>query len=126
LIINEKEIRHEMRDKNTNLISLMKRLSREKKIRNLIVTKGGDGSILYNYKKNKIFYADAYANNIVDKIGAGDTMLSLIGPCLKLKIDIDVTLLISSLAAAHSVENIGNKNSIQKISILKTLENILK
>ena len=115
-----------MRDKNTKLITLMKKLSKEKKIQNLIVTLGGNGSILYNYKKNKIFHADAYAKNIVDKIGAGDTMLSLIAPCLKSKIDIELSLLISSLAAAHSVENIGNKNSIKKIDILKNLENILK
>ena len=114
LIINEKEIRHEMRDKNTKLILLMKKLSKEKKIQNLIVTLGGSGSILYNFKKNKFFYADAYAKNIKDKIGAGDTMLSLIAPCLSSKIDIDVSLLISSLAAAHSVESIGNKNSIKK------------
>ncbi len=126
LIINKKELRHEMRDKNTKLITLMKKLSKEKKIQNLIVTLGGNGSILYNYKKNKIFHADAYAKNIVDKIGAGDTMLSLIAPCLKSKIDIELSLLISSLAAAYSVENIGNKNSIKKIDILKNLENILK
>ena len=53
-------------------------------------------------------------------------MLSLIGPCLKSKINSDIALLISSLAAAHSIETIGNKHSISKIKILKTLENILK
>lgn len=126
LIINEKEIRHEMRDKINKLEFLMIKLSKEKMIKNLIVTLGGKGSVLYNRKKNKYFYIDAYANNIVDKIGAGDTMLSLIGPCLKSKIDSDTSLLISSLAAAQSVETIGNKNSLNKIKILKTLENILK
>ena len=126
LIINEKEIRHEMRDKISKLEFLMTKLSKEKIINNLIVTLGGKGSVLYNRKKNKYFYIDAYANKIVDKIGAGDTMLSLIGPCLKSKIDSDTSLLISSLAAAQSVETIGNKNSLNKIKILKTLENILK
>jgi rfaE bifunctional protein kinase chain/domain/rfaE bifunctional protein nucleotidyltransferase chain/domain len=126
LIINEKEIRHEMRDKINKLEFLMIKLSKEKMIKNLIVTLGGKGSVLYNRKKNKYFYIDAYANNIVDKVGAGDTMLSLIGPCLKSKIDSDTSLLISSLAAAQSVETIGNKNSLNKIKILKTLENILK
>ena len=126
LIINEKEIRHEMRDKINSVRTLMKNLSKEKNIKNLIVTRGGKGSILLNKQKNKFFYADAYATNIVDKIGAGDTMLSLIGPCLKSKIDFDTSLLISSLAAAQSVENYGNKTSIKKLDILKTLENILK
>ena len=104
----------------------MKNLSKEKKIDNLIVTRGGKGSIMFNRKKNKFSSSDAYATNIIDKIGAGDTMLALIAMCLKSKMDDDISLLISSLAAAKSIENYGNETSIKKIEILKTLENILK
>ena len=126
LIINEKEIRHEMRDQITDVKILIKKLSGHKNINNLIVTRGGKGSILYNKRKNKFFYCDGYATNITDKIGAGDTMLSIIAPCIKSNIDNDISLLISSLAAAQSIENFGNKYSIKKMSILKSLENILK
>jgi len=126
LIINEKEIRHEMRDKISKLEILMKNLSLGKNIKNLIVTKGEKGSILYNKKNNKYYYADAFAKKVIDKVGAGDTMLALVGPCLNYKIDYETTLLIGSLAAAQSVETIGNKSPINKIKILKTLENILK
>ena len=115
-----------MRDKISKLEVLMSNLSKEKNITNLIVTLGGRGSVLYNKNKNKYFYIDAYANKIIDKVGAGDTMLSLIAPCLKLNINSHVSLLVSSLAAAHSVETIGNKHTISKLKILKTLENILK
>ena len=115
-----------MRDKISKLENLMKKLSIDKNIKNLIVTKGESGSILYNKKINKFFYADAFARKVVDKIGAGDTMLSLIGPCLKTKVDYETTLLIGSLAAAYSVETIGNKDTIDKINFLKTLDNILK
>ena len=115
-----------MRDKIGKLENLMKKLSIDKNIKNLIVTKGESGSILYNKKINKYFYADAFAKKVVDKIGAGDTMLSLVGPCLKNNVDHETTLLIGSLAAAHSVETIGNKDTIDKINFLKTLENILK
>ena len=126
LIINEREIRHEMRDKTSKVEKLMSSLSKEKNIKNLIVTKGINGSILYHKMRNKFYYVGAYADKVVDKIGAGDTMLSVIGPCLKSKMDINTTLLISSLAAAQSVETMGNKESINKIRILKTLENLLK
>ena len=126
LLINEKEIRHEMRDKISKLEILMSNLSKEKNIKNLIVTMGTSGSILYHKIKNKFYYSDAYAHQIVDKIGAGDTMLSVIGPCLKSNIDSDITLLIGSLASAHSVETMGNKHSINKVKMLKTLESILK
>ena len=84
------------------------------------------GSILFNKSSNKYYYSEAYAEKIIDKIGAGDTMLSVIGPCIKSNMDFDISLLVSSLAAAQSVESMGNKNSINKIKILKTLENILK
>ncbi len=126
LIINEKEIRHELRDKISKVEILMKKISKEKNIKNLIVTKGSSGSIMYDRLKNKYYYSDAFAHKIIDKVGAGDTMLSIIGPCIKRKIDNDITLLVSSLAAAQSVETIGNKHTISKIQIYKNLESILK
>jgi rfaE bifunctional protein kinase chain/domain len=126
LIINEREIRHEMRDNNIKLEILMKNLSKEKNIKNIIVTRGASGAILYYKPKNKFYYSDAYAHKILDKTGAGDTMLSIIAPLIKGNINKDVVLLISSLAAAQSVEFMGNENDINKVEILKTLKNILK
>lgn len=126
LVINEKEIRHEMRDKNSKTENLMKKLSLEKNIRNLIVTKGKDGSIMYQKNKNRFYYSAAFADKVLDKVGAGDTMLSLVAPSLKMKIDSEITLLIGSLAAAQSVEIIGNKHKINKLKMIKTLESFLK
>ena len=126
VIINEKEIRHEMRDKNNDIKRLMKSISNTQKIKNVIVTRGNNGSIIYNRLKKKYIECDAYAKKIVDKIGAGDSMLSLVALCLKNNFDKGLALLVGSLAAAQSVEGIGNKNAINKIKILKTLENILK
>jgi len=126
IIINETEIRHEMRNKNSKIESLMKNFSLKQNIGNLIVTRGNQGSILYNKKSKKINLCGAYAKSVVDKIGAGDTMLSIIALCLKSKFSKDLAMLMASLAAAQSVETIGNKESINKTKILKSLENILK
>ena len=81
VIINERELRQEFRDKNKKIEILMKKLSFIQKIKNLIVTRGNEGSILLN--KNKFFYSDAFAKKAVDKIGAGDAMLSLVSLALK-------------------------------------------
>jgi len=126
LIINEKEIRHEMRDKVGELEELIVKLANNINVNNLIVTKGSSGSTLYDKNKKKFFTAEGYASRVVDKIGAGDTMLSLIGLCLKSKISNELTLLIGSLGAAQSVESMANKDSISKVNMLKTLENIFK
>ena len=126
VIINETELRHELRNKNEKIEFLMKQLALFRKIRNLIVTRGKDGSILYNKKANKFNYSGAFAIDQVDKIGAGDAMLALSALCLKCKMDNNLSLLLGSLAAAQSVETIGNKQKVNKSKILKSLENIAK
>ena len=126
LIINEKEIRHELRDRSNDLKILIKKLAKEQKIQNLVVTRGSSGAILYNLKKNIFKSSDAFAKKTVDKIGAGDAMLGLVALSLKSKLSHDLSLLIGSLAASFSTETIGNKEPISKIKILKSLEHILK
>ena len=53
-------------------------------------------------------------------------MMSLLSLCLKNNFDQNLALLISSLAAAQSVETIGNKNPINKGQILKSIKYLLK
>jgi len=126
VIINETEIRHEMRNKNEKIEILMKELSNKQNIENLIVTRGTKGAVLYNKRNKKFNLCEAYAKSSVDKIGAGDAMLSIIALCLKSDFDRELALFTASLAAAQSVESIGNKTPVNKVQILKTLENILK
>ena len=126
VIINDREIHQEMREKNIKTEILRKKFSFEQKINNIIVTRGKEGALSYNKSKGKYNYCQAFANTVVDKIGAGDAMLSLIALCLKSKLSSELSLLIASLAAAQSTEIIGNKESVSKIKILKTLEHLLK
>ena len=104
----------------------MRKLAQEQKIKNLIVTQGVDGSIFYNKAKNKFNFSEAFAKKSVDKIGAGDAMLSIVALCLKSGFDEKLALLTGSLAAAQSVETIGNKEVINKIKILKSIEHLIK
>ena len=69
---------------------------------------------------------EAFADNAVDKIGAGDAMLSIIALFFKCGFTKELSLLCGSLAAAQSAETIGNKETVSKTKILKTLEHMLK
>ena len=104
----------------------MKILSKRITAKLLIVTSGQDGLTLYDKKNNKFLYCPAYASRIIDKIGAGDTMLAILSVLLKSKIDIDLSLFIGSLAAAESVESIGNSKFIRKNLLLKKAEHMMK
>ena len=77
-------------------------------------------------KNNKFFSFPALANKVTDKIGAGDAFLSLASIFLNIKEKKQLALLIGSLAAAQSTEDIGNKNAISKINILKSLDHMLR
>ncbi len=126
VVINETELRHEMKNRDGNLDLLIKKLSNEIKCKYLIVTSGRSGVKLYNAKTKKIHYCPAFANKIVDKVGAGDTLLAVISLLLYNNCDIDLSLFISSICAAESVESIGNSNILDPNYILKRIDHMIK
>tara|TARA_A100001011_G_C14321313_1_gene850814 strand:- start:2084 stop:3613 length:1530 start_codon:yes stop_codon:yes gene_type:complete len=126
IVINETELRHESRSRDGNLDELIIKLSSKLNIQYLIVTSGNSGVKLFNKKTKKMHYCPAFANKIVDKIGAGDTLLAVITLLLYNKCDIDLSLFISSLCAAETVESIGNSNSVIANNILRKIDHMLK
>ena len=98
---------------------------KDQKINNLIVTRGQNGAILI--KKNaKPIYCPAFANKVVDKVGAGDAMLAIISLCMKIKMPNDLALFLGSLAGATAVENIGNSKFINKAELLRQIQFSIK
>ena len=126
-IINEVELRHELRDRYTNVKTLMIRLSQKLMIKNLIVTAGKNGSYCYSSKSKNIIHCPAFASNIVDKIGSGDSFMaifSIMNRCFpKNRL---ITLFLSSLATTQVLEGFGNENSIKLTNLLKAIKYILK
>ena len=125
LIINENELRHEMRDKISNIDKMSIKLIKDLKINKLIVTRGSDGATLIE-KNGKSVYSPAFANKVVDKVGAGDAMLVVISLCMKMKMPSDLSLFLGSLAGATAVENIGNSKFINKNELLRQVQFSIK
>ncbi len=126
VIINQKELEMEFRDRSTSLKNLIKKLSILNNIKNLIVTQGREGATLFDKKSNKFFKCGAFAKQVIDKVGAGDAFLSLASLIMSENKNKQLALIVGSLAAAQSTEDMGNKNQINKTNLLKTLEHILK
>ena len=82
--------------------------------------------MLYNKNKNNFTNCEALADIAVDKIGAGDAMLSMIALFFKCGLTKELSLLGGSLAAAQSAETIGNREAVSKTKILKSLDHLLK
>ena len=125
IVINENELRQELRDDKSHINILGKKLIKNKNIKNLIITRGSEGAILIN-NKYKVFSCPGFALKSIDKVGAGDAMLSIASLGLKLKLEPELILFMSSLAAAFSVETLGNKEQFTYQKLDRMLEYMLK
>ena len=126
LIVNESELRHEFKDKNSSVEDLIKKYSKLTKLKNIVVTRGANGVLYFNKASNKIIKCPAFANQIVDKIGAGDTFLAIFAICDYNKISPELSIFIASIAAATSVASLGNSKYVEKNLMLKSIEYFLK
>ncbi len=125
LVINGLELRHEKRDRFSNIHILAKQMKKEIDAKNIIVTQGKNGVFMFD-NKNKLIKCPAFAKKVIDKVGSGDALLSIVSMFLKLKSDKHLSLLASSLAAAQSVETIGNSLKLSKLNLIKSINYILK
>lgn len=126
LIINANELRHEVRDRNSDIFKITKKFTSSNNFKKVIVTMGKDGAIDCEKKRKTIIKCPAFTTNVIDKMGAGDTMLSVIALFAKNKMSTYISLMMGCLAGAFSVQTIGNKRYLDKIKILKNFYTYLK
>ena len=125
LIINATELRHEMRKRDGDIEIMAKTLKKMINSKFISVTQGKEGAILIN-SDNVTINCPGFAAQVVDKVGSGDALLALLSICLYSNLDEDLSLFISSIAAAQSVETIGNSSPVSKAKLLKTISHLLK
>lgn len=124
-IINEGELRYELKDKYSNIEYLMKKLKKNLISKNIIVTKGKQGMIMLN-EKNEFLYCPSFHDEVVDKVGAGDTLLGFYSMAKFSGLQDDLCIFLGSLAAGISVGNLSNKRTINNLVIEKKITELLK
>ena len=126
LIINESELRYEMRDNKTQITNLVKRFSNLYDISNVVVTQGSEGTLFYSKKENNILNVPAIANKIVDKVGTGDMMLATISLFFAVSKDHNIGLVAGSMFGAKTIEKYGNENILNSAELLKFFSSFIK
>ncbi len=126
VLINETEMRHELRDRVSSTKNLITSLSKKLKSKSIIVTRGNEGAVFYESRKKTFITCPAFATNISDKVGAGDAMLSVFSIFLFFLKNPEVPLFFGSLAAANSLKDFGNDRIINPKNLYKFLEHLYK
>ena len=75
VVINEAELRHELRERNKDLDILMNDFSDQIGANLVAVTQGSSGVKLNIQDTKEVIHCPAFASTIVDKVGSGDAML---------------------------------------------------
>ena len=125
IVINENELRYEFKDKFSSIEQLMIKLKTNLKSKNIIVTRGKEGSVLLD-EKNKFIYCPSFHEKIIDKVGAGDVLFGFYSVLKFSGFENKLAIFISSIAAGHAVSFLNNKDLINKKLIIDKIEEILK
>lgn len=125
IIINENEMRHEMRNKIDGVNILIKELANKLRAKFTTVTSGNMGSKIYIKKSKRLLTCPAFAKTVADKIGTGDTMLALLSVAIYNKIDVNFSMFVSALAAATNIQYMGNSVPVKKVNVIKALQSYL-
>ena len=126
LVMNEGELRYELRDRNSNISNLVKNLSKKISVKNIIVTRGANGATLVESKKNNTVSCPAFNQKNIDTIGAGDTFFALCALLIGSKIDNRIGMLMGSIAASFSIDQLSKKLTFNNKILKRYLTHMFK
>jgi rfaE bifunctional protein kinase chain/domain/rfaE bifunctional protein nucleotidyltransferase chain/domain len=123
--IAEHEMRLEMRNLHDTLRPMMETLAQEIDVQKFVVTLGKKGCLVTDTEK-RFVKVPAFAQQAVDRVGAGDTFLSVTALAACMSVDNEVLGFIGNVVGAAAVATIGNKKSVDRMSTKKQIAALMK
>ncbi len=123
--IAEHEARLELRDSKAEIRPLSYMLLEKLSCPRLTITCGRNGCAVID-RGNGFVKVPSFAQNIVDRIGAGDAFFSIASLAAAMGANSEVIGFIGNVMGALAVEVMGNKKSIDKMSLEKYIVSLMK
>jgi len=125
ICIDEPEIRLAMQDKTSALEDLTLKISKRMKCGNVIITRGHRGSLTYS-RKDGFSEIPVLSKEVLDRVGAGDAFFSFAAPCVCVGQPMELVGFIGNAVGAMKVLIVGNRESVDPISLRKYIAALLK
>lgn len=122
--VNERELRLPLQDKLSDIHNLVERLSALLSCPSVNVTIGRGGNIYYSYGIHS--RCPSFTKDVVDVVGAGDAILSLLSLLAYKKVEPEVVAFLNNCAGAIAVQTFGNQKYLNTVEINKFIQYILK
>jgi len=124
LFLKGSEVEVETRTKASNLITTVDALARDLDTKEFFVTNGSGGLICWK-KGEETLTAPAFAPSVVDRIGAGDALLSCIALMRKVGIPREVAAFYGNISGALLISTMGNELALSQDLVLEQAGNII-
>ncbi|MEE3258768.1 MAG: PfkB family carbohydrate kinase [Candidatus Latescibacterota bacterium] len=124
ICLAEKEVRMEMRNRHGDLGDMIREISTRLQCPRMMVTMGKDGCI--GYSDGTFTDAPALATRIVDRIGAGDAVFSLVSLCVAIGVPMEVVCFIGNAVGAQAVAIMANEKAVDSTSLSRHITSLLK
>jgi cytidyltransferase-like protein len=123
--LNEPELRLSAHDKTSALEGIVADIGQIMGCKFFSITRGVQGVLCFGMS-DPVIEIPPFTTTSVDRIGAGDSYLSLSSLCLAKGYPMLLAGFIGSIAAAMSVQIVGNQEPVKKAPLCKFITRLLK
>lgn len=123
--ISEKEIRLEARSPQGDLQAVVRAVANQLSCDRMIITRGMRGGLCYS-REEGFCETPAFTGRVVDRLGAGDAVLAVAAPCAALQTPMEVLGFVAGCVGAQAVTAVGNRTAIERISLTRYIECLMK
>jgi bifunctional ADP-heptose synthase (sugar kinase/adenylyltransferase) len=126
ICVNEVELRMTTHNRHDPVDELAKKVANKLKARFLGVTQGTQGAFILDHNHDHSFRAPVLSTKVLDRIGAGDTFLSIAGLCLGGGLSPEIATFAGSASAALDVQIVCNRETIEPHNLYSYITTLLK
>jgi bifunctional ADP-heptose synthase (sugar kinase/adenylyltransferase) len=123
LSLNGAELQLELRDKNPNYDYIVPQYMKKLNSKYAVLTRGSKGMMVFSEVGASI--VPALGRRVLDKVGAGDSVLAIGSILARNNAPIEIIGLISSIVAAHEISQLGHRTSLKISDIKKAVRGLL-
>lgn len=125
LCVAQNELRLDARDRTGELAPLLTAAAERLSAGSALVTRGKAGCLAWCADQG-MTEIPAVATKVVDRVGAGDTFLSVAAPARAAGAPLEVAAFLGSVAGAEAVATVGHRRYLERSSLLAHAQTLLK
>jgi bifunctional ADP-heptose synthase (sugar kinase/adenylyltransferase) len=108
-------------DIKSKILNVSDRISADK----ILITEGKFGTTFYD-KTERFIRTPAFAGKVIDRIGAGDAIISITAGLAYLNAPADIIGFVANAVASMAVSTVGHRSSIEPVGLYKYITTLLK